>query len=149
MRVVAVIPAYNEASRIGLAIRDALAYVDAVVVVDDCSQDHTFAVAQAEGAIVLRHVVNRGQGAALQTATDYALRFLGPDAIVHFDADGQMQAKEIVQLLEPIAEGRADIVLGSRFLGVEAENMPALRRLLLRAGVVFTVVLSGIKVTDS
>lgn len=149
MRVIAVIPAYNEASRVGLAVRDALVYVDAVVVVDDCSQDETFAVSQAEGAIVLRHVVNRGQGAALQTATDFALKYLEPDAIVHFDADGQMQASEIAQLLEPIAAGRADIVLGSRFLGVEAENMPALRRLLLRAGVVFTVALSGIKVTDS
>lgn len=149
MRVVAVIPAYNEESRVGLAVRDALAYVPQVVVVDDCSQDKTGEMATAAGAIVLRHLLNRGQGAALQTATDYALKHLGADVIVHFDADGQMQGADIETLITPILRGEADIVLGSRFLGKQAENMPRFRRFVLQCGVVFTAVMSGIRVTDS
>jgi glycosyltransferase involved in cell wall biosynthesis len=149
MRIIAVIPAYNEATRVGAAVRDALAHTHGVVVVDDCSRDRSGEVAREAGAIVLRHAMNRGQGAALQTATDYALRYLNPDVIVHFDADGQMQGSDIAGLVGPISRGEADIVLGSRFLGKQPENMPLLRRLVLRAGVVFTVALSGIHVTDS
>lgn len=149
MRIIAVIPAYNEESRIGAAVRDILGAVAQAVVVDDCSQDKTGAVAKEAGAIVLTHAVNRGQGAALQTATDFALDHLAADVIVHFDADGQMQASDVATLVGPILRGEADIVLGSRFLGKEAENMPVVRRLLLRCGVIFTLVLSGLRVTDS
>ena len=149
MRIIAVIPAYNEESRVGAAVRDALQFTQGVVVVDDASRDRSGQVAHEAGAIVLTHVINRGQGAALQTATDYALRHLNPDVIVHFDADGQMQGLDIEGLVTPILRNEADIVLGSRFLGKEAENMPTFRRLLLRAGVIFTVLLSGIHVTDS
>jgi glycosyltransferase involved in cell wall biosynthesis len=118
-------------------------------VVDDCSADLTAEVAYAAGAIVLRHSINRGQGAALQTATDYALARLEPDIIVHFDADGQMQASEIDTLVAPITRGQAEIVLGSRFLGKKPENLPMMRRVLLQAGVAFTAVLSGLRITDS
>lgn len=149
MRIVALIPAYNEESRIGAAVRDALAHVQAVVVVDDASRDRSGQVAQEAGAIVLTHILNRGQGAALQTATDYALKYLNPDVLVHFDADGQMQGGDIEGMVTPILRGEADIVLGSRFLGKEAENMPLLRHLVLRAGVLFTAIFSGIRITDS
>lgn len=149
MRIVAVIPAYNEATRIGAAVRDVLAFVDQAVVVDDCSLDQTGSVARESGAIVLTHLVNRGQGASLQTATDYVLKHLAADIVIHFDADGQMQASDIPALVAPLVRGEADIVLGSRFLGTEAENMPVVRRLLLRCGVIFTLVLSGLRVTDS
>lgn len=149
MHVVTLIPAFNEEKRIGPAVRDALAFTHQVVVVDDCSHDHSGAVAREAGAIVLRHVINRGQGAALQTATDYALRHLNPDILVHFDADGQMQGSDIEALIAPLMRGEADIVLGSRFLGKEAENMPIGRRFILRAGTIFTVIMSGLHVTDS
>ena len=148
MRIVAVIPAYNEETRIGAAVRDALAYTQAVVVVDDRSRDRSGQIAKEAGAIVLTHHLNRGQGAALQTATDYALRYLNPDIIVHFDADGQMQGSDIEGLVTPIMRGEADIVLGSRFLGKQAENMPRFRRLVLRASVVFTLALSGLRISD-
>ena len=149
MRIVAVMPAYNEEARIGAAVADILSRVQAVVVVDDASQDLSAEVARKAGAIVLTHALNRGQGAALQTGTDYALRHLDPDIIVHFDADGQMQASDIDGMIQPLLRGEADIVLGSRFLGKEAENMPVFRRIVLRAGVLFTFVLSGIRITDS
>lgn len=149
MKIVAVIPAYNEETRVGAAVRDALAHTHAVVVVDDQSTDRSVQIAEEAGAIVLTHHLNRGQGAALQTATDYALKYLSPDIIVHFDADGQMQGSDIEGIVTPIMRGEADIVLGSRFLGKQAENMPTFRRLVLRAGVLFTFLLSGIRISDS
>ncbi len=148
MKTVAIIPAYNEESRIADAVRDAAKYVDAVVVTDDCSRDATGVVAHAAGAYVLRHIINRGQGAALQTATDFALEKLNADIIVHFDADGQMMGEEIPMLTEPLKAGEADIVLGSRFLGKKA-NMPTSRLVTLRLALLFTFLVSGIRTTDT
>lgn len=148
MKKVAVIPAFNEEARIEGAIRDAAPFVDAVVVVDDCSRDRTYGRAFAAGAHVLRHIINRGQGASLQTATDYAIEKLDADIIIHFDADGQMMGSEIPMMCEPIEKGEADVVLGSRFLGKRA-NMPFSRRLTLFGGLMFTRFVSGIKTTDT
>lgn len=148
MLIAAVIPAYNEQGRVGTAIKDAARFVDRVVVVDDHSTDNTFSEAKDAGAIVLHHVINRGQGAALQTGTDYALNILDAEIIVHFDADGQMFAEEIPMMLQPIINREADIVLGSRFLNKKA-NIPLLRWLILKGGIIFTRLVSGIKVTDT
>ncbi len=150
MKVIAIIPAYNEEARILAAVADAAGHVDAVVVVDDCSADATGEQALAAGAYVLRHVINRGQGAALQTATDFAVRHLAADVIVHFDADGQMLGSEIPLMIAPIVSGEADIVLGSRFLGRRlASSMPYSRWLILKLGLIFTRLVSGIKTTDT
>lgn len=148
MTVVAVIAAYNEADRIAATLADAKAHVDAMVVVDDCSHDATSTIAANAGAIVLRHVINRGQGAALQTGTDYALHHLVADVVVHFDADGQMTGSEIPMMVAPILAGEADVVLGSRFLGVDALHMPRVRRMLMPVASMFTALLSGIRVSD-
>lgn len=148
MKTVAIIPAYNEQARIADAIRDAAAYVNVVVVVDDCSSDKTSDVARAQGAHVIRHIINRGQGAALQTGTDYALDHLGADVLVHFDADGQMAGEEIPMMIEPLLQGEADIVLGSRFLGKKT-NMPFFRYLANRGGLLFTLILSGVRLSDT
>lgn len=149
MRVVAVIPAHNEAPRIAQAIADVRPHVSHVVVVDDCSHDASGEVARQAGAIVLRHVINRGQGAALQTGTSFAFDALQAEVIVHFDADGQMMGAEVPSLVQPLLRYEADVVLGSRFLGKEAENMPLFRRLMLRAATFFTIAFSGIRVTDT
>lgn len=148
MRTIAIIPAFNEESRIAAAVRDASSFVDGVVVVDDCSRDNTANAARAAGATVLRHAINRGQGAALQTATEFALRRLGAEIVVHFDADGQMQGSDIPAMVEPIRSGAADVVLGSRFLG-KAVDMPASRRVVNRLAQWFTVAISGIRLTDT
>ncbi len=148
MPTIAIIPAYNEVTRIAAAVRDARGFVDAVVVVDDCSRDATGERAREAGAIVLRHVINRGQGAALQTGTAYALNILGADVLVHFDADGQMQGSEIPLMIEPIVKEEADIVFGSRFLGKQA-NMPMSRLLSNRLAKWFTLCISGIDLTDT
>lgn len=146
---VAVIPAFNEEKRVALAVQDALSACGAVVVVDDCSTDRTGHVAYAAGAYVLRHVINRGQGAALQTASDFAVRNLGADIVVHFDADGQMTAADIPHMIEPIVKDEADIVLGSRFMGKEVENMPTSRKMVHVGARLFTLFVSGMRLTDT
>lgn len=149
MKVVAVIPAYNEATRIEKTIAGVKPLVDVVVVVDDGSTDDTAARAKAAGAVVVRHALNRGQGAGLRTGTEAALR-LGADIVVHVDADGQHDPSFIPALVVPIKEGKADIVFGSRFLGEAPQGMPLMRRGLLTAARLFNALVMGIprKVTD-
>lgn len=142
-----VIPAFNEAVAIAEVIEDVMRYSKHVLVVDDCSSDDTARVAADAGATVLRHVLNRGQGAALQTGLAYALGH-GATTIVTFDSDGQHLADDLPALCAPIASRQADIVLGSRFLGT-SESVPPLRRLLLRSATVFTRLTSGLRVTDA
>jgi len=142
-----VIPAYNEEQAIGPVIAELRALWPNLVVVDDGSRDATGAAARAAGATVLTHIVNRGQGAALQTGIAYALR-RGAAFIVTFDSDGQHRAEDVNALLLPLVEGRAEAALGSRFLGT-TEKMPWRRRMLLRAAVVFTRISSGARVTDA
>ena len=142
-----VIPAYNE----GEVLRDVVLGVRGdyrnVVVVDDCSSDGTAALAHTAGATVLRHPINLGQGAALQTGIRYALA-RGARYIVTFDADGQHRVEDIASLIGRQAETGADIVIGSRFLG-QARGIPQLRRMVLRLAVVFTRLTSGVSLTDA
>jgi glycosyltransferase involved in cell wall biosynthesis len=142
-----VIPAFNESAAIASVVADLRAQARNIVVVDDGSVDGTAAAARDGGAVVLRHSLNRGQGAALQTGIEFALR-RGAQAIVTFDSDGQHSPDDIPIMLAPLRSGKAEVVLGSRFLGT-AESMPALRRLLLRLAVIFTRATSGLPVTDA
>jgi glycosyltransferase involved in cell wall biosynthesis len=142
-----VVAAYNEAKRLGTTLTNLCSYCRHVVVVDDGSSDETSAVALAHPVWVLRHVINCGQGAALQTGIDFALA-QGAAVIVTFDADGQHSAEEIATLIEPILAGRAEAALGSRFLG-QTVGMPFSRRLVLKLGVLFTRIFSRIDVTDT
>ena len=142
-----VIPAFNEGPVIGEVVMAVRTLCDNVVVVDDCSEDDTGVQALAAGATVLRHPINLGQGAALQTGIRYALR-RGADSIVTFDADGQHRPEDISVLLDTQIKTGADVVLGSRFLG-HAENIPRLRRLLLQLAIVYTQITSGVKLTDA
>jgi glycosyltransferase involved in cell wall biosynthesis len=142
-----VIAAYNEERAIASVVSELRADYPNVVVVDDGSRDRTWAEARDAGAIVLRHLVNRGQGAALQTGISYALR-AGAEIIVTFDADGQHQPCDIPALCAPIVAGEAEVCLGSRFLG-HAQSMPLGRRVMLFGAVVFTRVTSGMKLSDT
>ncbi len=144
--VFVVIPGYNEASVIAGVVRDVVALGVSVVVVDDASSDDTAGQAARAGAITIRHALNRGQGASLQTGLELSLR-QGARAIVTFDADGQHRSKDILALLEPILIGEYDVTLGSRFLG-SADDIPATRQILLKAGVAFTRIFSRAEVTD-
>jgi glycosyltransferase involved in cell wall biosynthesis len=143
-----VVAAYEEQSRLGETLRRLLdAGYRNVVVVDDGSRDATSEVALQHNVWVLRHLINLGQGAALQTGIAFALKW-GADLLVTFDADGQHDPHEIPQLIAPVQSGRADVALGSRFLG-KAENIPFIRKLVLKGGVLFTRLFSNIKVSDA
>ncbi len=142
--------AYNEAAVIADVARSVAARYPNVVVVDDGSKDDTFERAKGAAPYVLRHLINRGQGAALQTGIEFALR-QGAEYVVTFDADGQHRVDDIDALLRPIIDGECDITLGSRFLagGGEAENIPRARRLMLKLAVLFTRVFNRVPVTDA
>lgn len=142
-----VVAAYNEAGVIADVVGPLAESGYSVVVVDDGSRDETAARAREAGAIVVRHAINRGQGAALQSGLRFALR-QGASILVTFDADGQHSPADIPRLVRPIADGTADIVLGSRFLE-HADEVPAARRVLLRGAVAFTGVMSGVRLTDA
>ena len=142
-----VIPAYNEAEAVGPVVAALVARGHRAIVVDDGSRDGTADAARRNGAVVLRHAVNRGQGAALQTGIAYALR-RGAELIVTFDSDGQHAAEDVDALVAPLLGGRADVVLGSRFRG-STEGMTGVRRIVLRSAVLFTRYASGARVTDT
>lgn len=141
-----VIAAYNEEHMIKTVTDQLLELYDHIVVVDDGSIDGTSAVLENSNVKLLRHLINRGQGAALQTGIRYAL-LNGADIIVTFDADGQHDVKDIDLLLKPIIIGECDITLGSRFIG-QTYNIPFIRKLTLKAGVLFTRLVSGVRLTD-
>jgi len=148
MTVFCVIPAYNEEAAVGRVVREILPLTDKVVVVDDGSTDRTAEAARTAGAVTLRHVLNRGQGAALRTGTDYCLTAAKvDDLIVHFDADGQMRAEDLPAVLAPLREGRADICFGSRFLR-EGNQLPPVKKHLIMPLARLFVRLLGIKTTD-
>jgi glycosyltransferase involved in cell wall biosynthesis len=146
-RVWVVVAAYNEERRLGDTLRGLCAVCPNVVVVDDGSSDATEAAALRHPVWVLRHVINCGQGAALQTGIDFALR-RGAEVVVTFDADGQHAPEEISRMVEPVLSGRFDVALGSRFLG-RTVGMPLTRRLVLKGGVLFTRIFSRVRVTDA
>ncbi|MGZ8300436.1 MAG: glycosyltransferase family 2 protein [Rhodoplanes sp.] len=146
-RVVVVIAAYNEAPVIASVVADVRRASYPAVVVDDGSTDATGEIAARAGAFVVTHPVNLGQGAALQTALDFALA-QGADVIVTFDADGQHRAADIAPLIAALAANKADYALGSRFLG-GAVNLPRKRRVMLAAATWFTRLTTGLDLTDT
>jgi glycosyltransferase involved in cell wall biosynthesis len=142
-----VVPAYNEATTVGEVVKRLRELYPNVLVIDDCSSDRTAQRAHAAGACVLRHPINLGQGAALQTGVTFALQ-RGASHVVTFDADLQHRAEDVPRLLAALSKSGADFALGSRFLG-SAQNLDLARKLLLKAAVIFTRITTGLKLTDA
>jgi glycosyltransferase involved in cell wall biosynthesis len=142
-----VVPAFNEEQTIQEAVLGLRRFCPNVVVVDDCSVDATAVLAQTAGAQLVRHPINLGQGAALQTGITFALR-RGATQLVTFDADLQHRADEIPALLNALTKSGADFALGSRFIGSATDIDPS-RRLLLKAAILFTRFTTGLNVTDT
>src|SRR5215203_4417505 len=148
--VLIVVPAYEEEGGIRSVLRgvpdEILGHEVKTVVVDDGSKDRTADIAGEEGVPVVAHVVNRGQGDALRTGFAIA-REERSEVVVNLDADGQYKPEELERLVRPIIEGKADFVLGSRFMGFYEES-GSVRHL----GVVFfsrmISLLTGVKVSD-
>jgi len=131
MKIFCVIPAYNEEETIAEVIKEVKPLVNQLVVVDDGSGDRTKHLAKTQKVILLSHLINRGQGAALKTGTIYAVNHQA-DIIIHFDADGQFAAEDIKKVVAPIINGEAEVVFGSRFLISQKEmTMPGLKKYLI------------------
>jgi glycosyltransferase involved in cell wall biosynthesis len=126
-----IIPAYNEASRVGAVIRDVVNVLPEadVLVVDDGSADATAAEASEAGAIVLSLPINSGYGAALQTGYKYAVRNKY-EILAQIDADGQHQARYLREMLDVLARTQCDVVVGSRFLDRDGHYRPPVARKL-------------------
>lgn len=149
MKTYIVSAAYNAEKTIGKVIDDLHKHkYNNIIVVNDGSKDNTEKIALSKGVVVLNHIINRGQGAALRTGNEYALRH-GADIIVHFDADGQMMAKDIKDMIAPIENKEVDVTIGSRFLGKEAIDMPKSKKLTLFLGKLFLKLFYGVNLTDS
>lgn len=143
------IPAYNEASKIGDVVRCLQEHgYQNILVINDGSKDQTAIEAQKAGATVLSLIINRGQGAALRTGLSFLAEHITPRAIITFDADGQHQAKDIDKMIAVLEEDQADIVLGSRFLE-KGQNVPFIRYCILKMGILFTNVISDVSLTDT
>jgi glycosyltransferase involved in cell wall biosynthesis len=144
-----IVPAYNEGKAVGATIERLLRAGCRVVVVDDGSRDDTPEIVGVLPVDYIRHPVNLGQGAALQTGMTYALRS-GADIAVHFDADGQHDCEQIERLIAPIVGGSADVVFGSRFMRKEdAAQVPLKKRIVLRGGILISWLMTGVLLSDT
>lgn len=129
-RIAVVVPAFREARLLGRTLRRIPAFVDAIVVVDDASDDPTSEAARgvADARVtLLRHLDNRGVGAAIVTGYRHALS-AGHDVLAVMAGDDQMHPDDLEAVVAPVALGLADYVKGNRFLHPEASRMPLLRR---------------------
>jgi glycosyltransferase involved in cell wall biosynthesis len=147
--VLAVIPAFNEEDSIGGVIdelRRAAPEVDAAVVVD-VSTDRTEEVARSAGARVLRLPVRMGIGGAVRTGFRYAHE-MGYGMAIQLDGDGQHDPGEIPALLQPLRDGEADLVIGSRFINREGFQSGHARRLGIRFFSGLTTLFTGLRLTD-
>jgi len=127
MKIVAIIPAFNEEESIKRIIQKTREYVGDIIVIDDGSTDNTKSKAEGESVIIVHHYKNMGLGKSIADGINEALK-LDADIIVQLDADGQHNPEEIPRLLAPLLDNSADVVVGSRFLDGDDQTMPAIKR---------------------
>ncbi|OMC13315.1 glycosyl transferase [Mycolicibacter heraklionensis] len=131
-----IVPAFNEATVIGDVIAGIRSVFDHVVCVDDGSTDDTAAAARRAGAYVVRHPVNLGQGAAIQTGVEFARAQPGARLFATFDADGQHRVADLMRMIDRLENSDLDIVIGTRFAAPDAAAaVPPVKRVILRAAV--------------
>ena len=143
-----VIPLYNEATVVREVISQARETFPYIVVVDDGSKDDSARQAAAAGAIVVRHPVNLGQGAALQTGFSYILEKTNANYVVTFDADGQHSTTDAAAMVAAAREEELAVILGSRFLQGPSP-VGRLKRLVLRTAAAVSSRTSGMHPTDA
>jgi glycosyltransferase involved in cell wall biosynthesis len=144
-----VIPTFNDNSVLRATVSDVIEHGYSVIVVDDGSSTPAREILEGLEVHCLRHVVNLGQGAALQTGSEFALS-KGALVIVHFDADGQHDPALIECLIAPVLRGEADVALGSRFLDpADRAEVPFAKRLLLKGGIFVSWMFTGVWLSDT
>lgn len=146
--VAIIIPVYNEGEVIEDVIDKVAKHFSRVICVDDGSTDNSTVKISKTSAALVKHPLNLGQGAALQTGIEYALLNRDIQYFVTYDADGQHNIEDVRNMLKTIRETKVDIILGSRFLG-KAENITWLKKVILKLAIVFSNKTSGIHLTDA
>ncbi|MET9851797.1 glycosyltransferase family 2 protein [Streptomyces sp. NPDC006450] len=143
-----VIPAYNEGQVIAGVVEEARRTFANIVVVDDGSTDDSAEHVATTGAHLVRHPVNLGQGAALQTGLTYALTQPGAQYFATFDADGQHQTKDVETMVAVLRAGDADVVLGSRFMEQNGQ-VPWIKQVVLRTAAAVSPTSRKLGLTDA
>ena len=146
--VAVIIPVYNEGKVIKSVIDKVLKEYKYVVCINDGSSDNSREEILKTKAYFVDHPINMGQGAALQTGVEFA-RSLPVEYFVTYDADGQHRLEDVREMIRTIKRDKTDFVLGSRFLGKEAVNMPKMKRIILKMAIRFSNITSGVKLTDT
>jgi polyprenyl-phospho-N-acetylgalactosaminyl synthase len=147
-KIFVVVPSFNEETVIESVITDITGYGYSLVIVDDGSKTLLTDKIKNQPLYLLRHRVNLGQGAALQTGIEFALA-RGAEYIISFDADGQHQASDIKTLVNALAEHDADIASGSRFLSKDNNGIPKGRKRTLQLARYFNFFFTGLMLTDA
>lgn len=143
-----IIPCFNEAEVIRQTVEEVISGGYKVVLVDDCSTDNTKEIIKGMPVNYIRHKVNLGQGAALQTGIEVA-RKKGAEIFVTFDADGQHDVNDVAAMCNKLTEEKLDVVLGSRFLLASKSNVSGGRKLFLKLASLMNFVFTGILLTDA
>ncbi len=143
-----IVPTYNEASIVQDVLLGVRKHFPKVVAVDDGSQDTSAQEIRAAGARLVRHPINLGTGAAIETGLRFALLDHAARYFVTLDADGQHRPSDAAAMVSRLRRGEEDILIGSRFLG-DAQGMPASRQALLRAARLFESLSSGVSLSDA
>lgn len=143
-----IVPAYNEAAIIRQTAEKLLKKNYSVIVIDDASKDNTRQSLLGLSVYYTRHASNLGQGAAIRTGIELALR-KNAAYLVTFDADGQHDADDIERMIALLQKENADVIFGSRFLRGAATNAPVFRRLVLKTARFINYLASGILLTDA
>ena len=146
-----IVPCFNEGTVIEEVLRSARGTFPNIVAVDDGSADNSAAAIHRAGAHLVRHPVNLGQGAAIQTGVEYARAQPGARYFVTFDADGQHQVKDVLAMVERVRSEPVDIVVGTRFGRPRGEDdqVPLIKRLVLRTVVLLSPRTRRLGLTDA
>jgi len=148
MNIYVIIPAYNENETVLMVVNSILQSGYEIILIDDGSDTPLIGELQNLPIHYIRHCMNLGQGAAIQTGIEYALD-LDAEYIITFDADGQHQASDIEKLIIPLKKGGFDVTLGSRFLETANLHMPKGKELLLQLARGFNFITTGIFLSDA
>ncbi|WP_342714593.1 glycosyltransferase family 2 protein [Mycetocola miduiensis] len=141
-------PLYNEGQVVREVILQARAVFPNIVCVDDGSSDNSADEAAAAGAVVVKHPINLGQGAALQTGLDYAMSDPSAEFFVTFDSDGQHGLDDALAMVTRLSEEPVDVIIGSRFL--DGRTKPGrIKKVVLKLAVIFENVSTGVRLTDA
>ena len=144
-----IVPMYNEEQVISQVVLGLKSVFNSVLCVDDGSSDDSAAKANAAGAIVLRHAVNIGQGAALSTGFAWVQSQKSFKNIVTFDADGQHRPEDALRLIQELEQKQLDIVFASRFLEQDQSHIPLMNRIILKGVTKLTQILTDVRLSDA